>query len=61
MTWRLKKVAQLLLEMGALEVYMCEVKPMSFIDVDPYCNAIFDVCLKTPRDTMSMGSTLRLV
>ena len=44
--WRFEKVARLLLEKGALEVCMCEVKPMSFMDVDPYCNAISDVCLR---------------
>jgi hypothetical protein len=35
-----------LLEKGALEVCMCKVKPMNFMDVNPYCNAISDVCLR---------------
>jgi hypothetical protein len=44
--WRLEKVVQLLLEKGALRVCMCKFKPMSFMDVDPYCNTISDICLR---------------
>ena len=43
---RFERVARLLLEKGAVGVCVCEVKPMNFMDVTPYSNAIHSACLR---------------
>jgi len=43
---RFERVARLLLEKGAMGVFVCEVKPMNFMDVTPYSNAIHSACLR---------------
>jgi hypothetical protein len=43
---RIGKTIRALKEKGARAVIICEVKPMAFMDVRPYCHAIHLECLE---------------
>jgi hypothetical protein len=44
--WRYERVGRLLFEKRAVGLVVCELKPMSFMDVAPYLWAIHSACLR---------------